>query len=94
MEEGDADLKTFTIDHDREFKIPLIKRTTQLINDDLVFYASPWSPPAFMKNKQKHTSRRQVVAKILSKWGFCSAFNQYFRQMIIPNPFCIGFCNL
>ena len=49
IEEGDKDLKTFSIEMDKEKRIPMIKRAQDLIKDDLVFYASPWSPPAFMK---------------------------------------------
>ncbi|MDO6425331.1 glycosyl hydrolase, partial [Saccharophagus degradans] len=49
IEEGDAELKTFSIEKDKEYRIPMIKKAANLIKDNLVFYASPWSPPAFMK---------------------------------------------
>jgi glucosylceramidase len=52
IDEGDADLKTFSIEKDRKKRIPLIKRAIELIKDDVVFYASPWSPPAFMKSNK------------------------------------------
>ena len=52
VKEGDADLKTFSIEKDKEKRIPFIKRAIDLIKDDLVFYASPWSPPAFMKSNK------------------------------------------
>jgi glucosylceramidase len=39
-------LKTFNIDHDRQYRIPLIKQAT--VAGKLTMY-SPWSPPAFMK---------------------------------------------
>jgi glucosylceramidase len=45
----DKELSTFSIDVDKRFKIPLIKKASQLIKDKLVLYCSPWSPPAFMK---------------------------------------------
>ena len=49
IEEGDDKLKTFSIEKDKKKRIPLIKRSIDLIKENLVFYASPWSPPAFMK---------------------------------------------
>ena len=49
IEEGDQDLKTFSIEKDKEKRIPFIKRVKEMIGDDFIFYASPWSPPAFMK---------------------------------------------
>ncbi|MDP5082341.1 MAG: glycosyl hydrolase, partial [Winogradskyella sp.] len=52
IEEGDTELKTFSIEKDKEKRIPFIKRAIDLIGEDLVFYASPWSPPAFMKTNK------------------------------------------
>ena len=40
IEEGDKELKTFSIEMDRKKRIPMIKRAQALVNDDLVFYAS------------------------------------------------------
>ena len=48
VQEGDADLNSFSIEHDKKFRIPLIKRA-QKTAGILTLYASPWSPPAFMK---------------------------------------------
>lgn len=52
IEEGDADLKTFSIEHDKKYRIPLIKQAMEKVGKDVVLYASPWSPPAFMKGKK------------------------------------------
>lgn len=49
IEEGDKDLETFSIAHDKACKIPLIKKATEAAGGSLLLYASPWSPPAFMK---------------------------------------------
>ena len=69
IEEGDAELKTFSIAPDKEFRIPLIKRATQLINDDLVFYASPWSPPAFMKTNKNMLQGGKLLPKYYQNWA-------------------------
>jgi glucosylceramidase len=47
---GDKDLKDFTIKHDLKDRIPFIKRAMAVAGKDkLRLYASPWSPPAWMK---------------------------------------------
>lgn len=45
---NDTELKTFSIDNDREFIIPMIKEAIAH-NPELEFLASPWSPPGWMK---------------------------------------------
>ncbi|MGB0431656.1 MAG: glycosyl hydrolase, partial [Bacteroidia bacterium] len=37
VKEGDESLETFNIDHDREFRLPMIKKALELIGDDLMF---------------------------------------------------------
>jgi len=49
IEEGDAELKTFNIDHDRKYRLPFTKKAIEAAGGDLLMFASPWSPPAFMK---------------------------------------------
>ena len=50
VKEGDQRLATFSIDHDRQFRIPMIKRAIATAGGKLTLYASPWSAPAFMKD--------------------------------------------
>lgn len=51
--ENDANLTSFSIDHDRQEKIPFIKRAMDIISswngDPIHIVATPWSPPAWMK---------------------------------------------
>lgn len=47
VEEGDGDLSTFCIDRDRASLIPMIKEAKRY--GDFALFASPWSPPAYMK---------------------------------------------
>lgn len=46
--EGDTELKHFSIEKDEAYIIPMIKEILK-INPDLYLYASPWSPPSWMK---------------------------------------------
>ncbi len=46
--EGDIELKHFSVDRDKKYIIPIIKEILA-IRPDLYIYASPWSPPGWMK---------------------------------------------
>jgi glucosylceramidase len=46
---GDSALKHFSIDPDRKNRLPLIKRAQAAAKGKMRLYASPWSPPAWMK---------------------------------------------
>ena len=46
---GDTELKNFTIAHDLKNRIPFIKRAQAVAKGKLQLYASPWSPPGWMK---------------------------------------------
>ena len=46
--ETDPELARFSIEKDRAYVLPAIK-IAQRKNPDLLFFASPWSPPAWMK---------------------------------------------
>ena len=45
---GDDGLAHFSIDEDRRFVLPAI-RAARAVNPDITFFASPWSPPGWMK---------------------------------------------
>jgi glucosylceramidase len=46
--EPDPELKRFSIDRDREYILPMLRQARGL-NPDLFLFASPWSPPGWMK---------------------------------------------
>ena len=46
---GDTKLEHFSIAHDRQFRIPLIKDALAVSRNSFKIFASPWSPPAWMK---------------------------------------------
>ena len=50
--ETDEALGHFSIEKDRAYLIPVIKKSLEY-NPDLLFFASPWSPPAWMKTNGK-----------------------------------------
>jgi len=48
--DNDVSLKTFSVAHDEKYKIPLIKKAIAAAGGHLKLFASPWSPPAWMKD--------------------------------------------
>ena len=46
--DADPDLTRFSIDHDREYILPILREARQA-NPDLFLFSSPWSPPGWMK---------------------------------------------
>ena len=46
--EADPELTRFSIEHDREYILPVLRQARQA-NPDLFLFSSPWSPPGWMK---------------------------------------------
>ena len=46
--EADPDLARFSIEHDREYILPML-REARRANPELFLFSSPWSPPGWMK---------------------------------------------
>jgi glucosylceramidase len=69
IEEGDKELKTFSIDHDKEYRIPLIKKAIETAGGSLMLYASPWSPPAFMKDNNNMLQGGKLLPEYFEAWA-------------------------
>ena len=69
IKEGDKNLKTFNIDHDRQFRIPMIKEAIKTAGGKLTLYASPWSPPAFMKNTNNMLRGGTLLPEYYQSWA-------------------------
>ena len=69
IEEGDQELKTFSIDHDKTYRIPMIKRAIQSAGGNLLLYASPWSPPSFMKSNKTMLQGGALLPEFYQAWA-------------------------
>lgn len=67
--EGDKDLKSFSIDHDKKYRIPLIKAAMKKAGGKLTLYASPWSPPAFMKSTNDMLHGGKLLPEYYQAWA-------------------------
>ena len=83
--EGDAALKTFNIDHDKQSRIPLIKRAMQTAGEKVHLYASPWSPPAFMKDNNNMLKGGKLLPAFYQSWAnYYVKFITGYQQAGIP----------
>lgn len=69
VQEGDKELKTFNIQPDKQFKIPLIKKAMDMIGNKASFYISPWSPPAFMKDNKNMLHGGKLLPEYRQAWA-------------------------
>lgn len=83
VNEGDAELTSFNIQHDKQFRIPLIKKA-MAIADKMTLYASPWSPPAFMKSNNSMLSGGKLKPEFYQSWAtyFVKFINAYQNEGI------------
>jgi glucosylceramidase len=79
VSEGDRDLKTFNIAHEREFRIPFIKMAMAAAGGKLTLFASPWSPPAFMKSNKSMLRGGYLLPEFRQSWA--NYFVKYIRAM-------------
>jgi glucosylceramidase len=85
VEEGDADLKTFNIDHDREYRLPFTKLAIAAAGGKLRTYASPWSPPAFMKTNGNMLEGGKLKPEFAQAWAnYYGKFIKAYESEGIP----------
>jgi glucosylceramidase len=69
IDEGDTALKTFSIEHDRKYRIPLIKKAIATAGGKITLYATPWSPPAFMKSNKDMLKGGTLLPEYFQTWA-------------------------
>jgi glucosylceramidase len=85
IEEGDKTLETFSIDKDKEFRIPLIKRATEVAGGELLLYASPWSAPAFMKSNNNMLRGGKLLPEYYAAWAkYYTKFIEAYEKEGMP----------
>jgi glucosylceramidase len=55
--------------HDRKFRIPLIKRAMAAAGGKLTLFASPWSPPAWMKDNNDMLHGGHLKPEFFQTWA-------------------------
>lgn len=88
IEEGDEELRTFSIAHDTKEIIPLIKDAQEEASERMQFLLSPWSPPAFMKTNGTMQNGGSLKKEYYQLWAeYYVRFIKAYKEVGIP----IGF---
>ena len=69
VDDKDAALKSFSVAHDKEFRIPMIKQAIASAGGKLTTYASPWSPPAWMKDSKNMLKGGKLLPEFYQPWA-------------------------
>jgi len=83
--DNDAALKTFNIDHDRKYRIPFIKAAIAAAGGKLTLFATPWSPPAWMKTNNDMLHGGKLKPEYDQAWAnFYIKFINAYEKAGIP----------
>src|SRR5882672_9195602 len=69
VNEGDKQLKSFSLSHDKQYRIPFIKQVLAATRGKLNIFASPWSPPAFMKDNNDMLHGGKLKPEFYQSWA-------------------------
>lgn len=84
MDDNDVALKSFNVKHDEKYKIPLIKEAIAAAGGKLTLFASPWSPPAWMKTNNDMLHGGKLKPEYQDSWAnvFVKFIKTYEKQGI------------
>jgi glucosylceramidase len=83
--EGDKALQSFSVKHDKPFRIPFIKKAMAASGGNLTLFASPWSPPAFMKDNNTMLQGGKLKPEFYQSWAnYYVKFIKAYQQEGIP----------
>lgn len=83
--EGDKELKSFNVSHDQQYRIPMIKQAIATAGGKLTLYASPWSPPAFMKDNNNMLKGGKLKPEFFQTWAtYYTKFIKAYEKEGIP----------
>ncbi len=82
--EGDQELKSFSIQHDKAFRIPFLKQAIKTAGGQLSIFVSPWSPPAFMKDNNSMLKGGKLLPQYYQAWAnyYCKFIKAYEKEGI------------
>lgn len=83
--DNDAQLKTFDLSHDKQYKIPFIKEAIQAAGGQLPLVVSPWSPPAWMKDNNSMLKGGKLKPEFYQGWAnYFVKFIKGYEALKIP----------
>ena len=85
VEDNDKSLKSFSIQHDLQYKVPFIKRAISAASNHLTMFVSPWSPPAWMKDNNDMLHGGKLQPQYNQVWAnYFVKFIKTYEKIGIP----------
>lgn len=85
VEEGDVELKTFDISREDKWVIPMIKDAAKEAGQEIKILASPWSPPAFMKDTKEMNYGGKLLPEFERPWAnYYAKFVDEMKKRNVP----------
>lgn len=69
VDEGDMTLGSFNIERDKKYIIPFLKDAIKYSGNELILFASPWSPPAYMKDNNNMLGGGKLRDEFKDLWA-------------------------
>ena len=79
---GDVSLQHFSLDHDRRHRLPFIRAALASAGAPVKIFASPWSPPAWMKTNGDMLHGGKLKPEYREAWAryFVRFVNEYEKE--------------
>ncbi|MCR8560211.1 glycosyl hydrolase [Mucilaginibacter sp. BJC16-A38] len=85
IKDGDVSLKSFDVSHDKKYRIPFIKEIMAAAGGHINLFATPWSPPGWMKSNNNVLHGGKLLAKYDQPWAnFYIKFIQTYEKLGVP----------
>lgn len=85
VKDGDTSLQSFNIEHDKKYKLPFIKEAMQAAGGQLNLFASPWSPPAWMKDNNDMLQGGKLKTDFYNSWAlYYTKFIKAYEKEGVP----------
>lgn len=85
VDSNDKELKSFNIQPDRKYKIPFIKESIKAAGGSLTMFASPWSPPGWMKTNNEMLHGGKLKPEFYDSWAmYYTKFIKEYEKEGIP----------
>lgn len=79
VKENDKTLQTFSLEHEKTYVIPFLKKAQQKAQARIRLIASPWSPPAYMKDNHCMNQGGKLLNQYAPRWA--SYYVRYIEEM-------------
>lgn len=84
-EPGDVELRSFHLNREKQAILPMIHEATALCPEGITLFASPWSPPAWMKTTGMMNQGGQLKPEYRAAWAlYYARFIQEMEREGIP----------